>query len=63
MLSSNEAIQMDDKTKLLESTPHFTYLNPETNRLETRNSITGELLAVQSSLDENILYAKERRAH
>jgi hypothetical protein len=52
----------EDKTKLLETTPHFTWLNPKTKKLETRDARTGELLAVQKSLDENILYAKERKA-
>lgn len=46
-----------------ETTPYFTSLNPDTGLLETRNSITGDILAVQSSMDENILYAKAERSH
>ncbi len=53
---------MSDENKK-EDTPTFTYLDPKTNLLEVRNAITGDLLAVQRSIDENILYAKERKAH
>ena len=44
-------------------TPTFTSLNPETGVLEVRHAVTGDLLAMQSSMEENILCAKERKAH
>lgn len=60
-IKDNTKQNLPDQVESKETTPTFTYLNKKTGLLEIRNLITGDLLAIQESLDKNILYAKEKK--